>query len=56
MLLAQALAEHGLLDSMAAGLATARDRLEIYIGYANSTYLLIALGVLLLALLVRSRR
>jgi uncharacterized protein (TIGR03382 family) len=56
MLLAQALVEHGLLDSMAAGIVTARDRLEIYIGRGNSTYLLIALGVVLLVLLVRRRR
>lgn len=56
MLLAQALLEHGLLDSMAAGFAAARDRLEFYIGYGNSTYVLIALGVLLLVLVVRRRR
>jgi hypothetical protein len=37
MVLAQALVEHGLLDSLAAGILHARTHLELYIGQGNST-------------------
>jgi hypothetical protein len=56
MLLAQALVEHSLLDSIAAGIAAARFRLETYIGQGNSKYLLIAAAAICLLLLLRRRR
>jgi LPXTG-motif cell wall-anchored protein len=56
MFLAQALVERGMLGAMAAGIAHARDRLELYIGQGNSTYVLIGAGVLLLLLLLKRRR
>lgn len=55
-LLAQTLVEHSLLDSIAAGIASAQTRLEIYIGQGNSKYLLIALIAACLLLLLRPRR
>jgi hypothetical protein len=55
-LLAQAMVEHGMLDSMAAGLANARYRLELYIGEGNTIYLLAAAAVLVVLILFRRRR
>ncbi len=56
MLLAQALVEHGMLDSMVTGVGQARDRIELYIGQGNSTYLLIGIAVVLLFFLLKPRR
>jgi hypothetical protein len=56
LLLAQAMAERGLLDSIAAGLGNARYRLELYIGQGNTIYLLAAVVVLLVLTRVRRRR
>jgi LPXTG-motif cell wall-anchored protein len=56
MVLAQALVEHGLLDSLAAGILHARTHLELYIGQGNSTYVLLGGIVLILVLLFRRRR
>jgi hypothetical protein len=47
--------EHGLLDSIAAGLGTARYRLELYIGEGNTIYALAAVAVLLILTRVRRR-
>lgn len=44
-----------MLDAMASGIATARSRIELYIGEGNSLPLLIVL-LLVLALLFRRRR
>ena len=52
----QALVERGMLDSVASGVAHARDHLELYIGPGNSTYLLIAIAIVLLFLLLKPRR
>jgi hypothetical protein len=55
LLLAQAMVEHGLLDSIAAGLGAARYRLELYIGEGNTIYFLAAAVVLLVLTRVRRR-
>jgi hypothetical protein len=56
LLLAQAMVEHGLLDSIAAGLGNTRYRLELYIGQGNTVYLIAAAVVLLILTRVRHRR
>ncbi len=56
MFLAQTITEYGLVDSIGAGLATARDRIELYIGPGNLKYVLIALLVILVLLVTRRRR
>ena len=55
-LLAQSLVEYGLLDSIAAGLASARDQIELYIGQGNGVYALAAALVVVVLLLFRRRR
>ncbi len=56
MILAQTLVEYGVLNSIAAGFAAARQRVEVYIGTGNTKYMLaIVLGVIIL-LLARRRR
>ena len=55
LLVAQALVEHGMLDAMVSGIATARSRIELYIGQGNALPVLIVL-LLVLALLFRRRR
>jgi hypothetical protein len=47
--------EHGLLDSIAAGLTGARYRIELYIGQGNTVYLIAAVVVLLVLTRVRRR-
>ncbi len=54
--IAQALVEHGLLDSLAAGLTVARDHLELYIGRGNSIYALVAAFVIIVLFMLRRRR
>ncbi len=56
MFIAQALSEYGALSSMAAGIAAARDRIEMYIGSGNLKYLLFVMIALLVLLLVKRRR
>lgn len=48
--------ERGLLDSMAAGLGSARYRLELYIGQDNTIYVLAAVIVLLVLTRIRRGR
>jgi hypothetical protein len=55
LLLAQAIVERGLLDSIAAGLGNARYRLELYVGQGNTIYVVIAVVVLLFLTRVRRR-
>jgi hypothetical protein len=55
LLLAQAMVEHGLLDSIAAGLGSARYRLELYIGEGNTVYFLAAAVVIIMLTWVRRR-
>jgi hypothetical protein len=56
LLLAQAMVEHGLLDSIAAGLGNVRYRLELYVGQGNTIYVLAAVVVLLVLTRVKRRR
>ncbi len=56
LLLAQALVEHSLLDSIAAGIAAARYRVETYIGQGNSKFVLIGAAAICVLLLLRRRR
>jgi hypothetical protein len=56
LLLDQKVIERDWVDSMIANFATARDRLEEYIGSGNAKYLLIALVVVILILVARRRR
>ena len=55
LLLAQAMVERGLLDSIAAGVGDARYRFEAYVGADNSVYFLVAVALAVL-LLFRRRR
>ena len=55
LLLAQAMVERGLLDSIAAGLGNARYRLELYVGQGNTVYVVAAVVVLLVLTRVRRR-
>ena len=56
LLLAQAMVERGLLDSIAAGLGNARYRLELYVGQGNTIYVVAAVVVLLVLTRVKRRR
>ncbi len=56
MVLAQTMAEYGLLSSLAAGIANLQYRIESYIGEGNSKYMLLGAVVLLILLLARRRR
>jgi hypothetical protein len=55
IILAQAVIERGLLDSIAAGVAGAKYRLELYVGQGNAIYFVIAAVVLLILTRVRRR-
>ena len=56
LLLAQAMVERGLLDSVAAGLSHARYRIELYVGQGNTIYVVIAAVLLLVLTRVKRRR
>jgi hypothetical protein len=56
LILAQAVVERGLLDSIAAGLSSARYRLELYVGEGNAIYVVIAAVLLLVLTRVRRNR
>jgi hypothetical protein len=56
LLVAQALAERGMLDSMVAGITRLRYQLETYIGEGRTTYLLIGAAVVFVFLMLRPRR
>jgi len=47
--------EHGLLDSISAGLANAKYQVELYVGQGNAIYVVIAAVVLLALTRVRRR-
>ena len=55
-MIAQTLVEYGVLNSIAAGVAAARYRIETFIGSGNSKFLIIVVFVILLVLLVKRRR
>jgi hypothetical protein len=56
MLIAQAVVEHGMLDSLAAGLSSAVDQADYYIGPGHAKWLLIGLAVVLAVIFFRPRR
>jgi hypothetical protein len=56
LLIAQALLEHGLLDSIPAGFARLRSELEDYVGHVPPVYLVAAVVILAAFVLVRRRR
>ena len=56
MLLAQALVERGLLDSMVSSIWSALTQLNYYVGEGNNKWLLIGLAVVLGFLFLRPRR
>ena len=53
-MLAQAMVERGMLDSIAAGVSSARYRLELYVGEGNAIWVVI--GVVVLLVLTRVKR
>ena len=56
LMLAQAMVERGLLDSIAAGVSSARYRLELYVGEGNAMWVVVAVVVLLVLTRVRRNR
>lgn len=56
LLVAQALAEHGMLDSIAAGFARLRYQIDLYVGPGRSGYVLLGGLILMLWLVTRTRR
>jgi hypothetical protein len=56
LLVAQALVEHGMLDSVASGFARLRYELEGYVGQGRSGYVLLGALILMLWLVSRGRR
>ncbi len=55
-IVAQTLVEYGFLNSLVAGLVSARDRIEFYIGQGNLKYLLLGTLAVIVLLLARRRR
>jgi hypothetical protein len=53
--LAQAMVERGLLESISAGLGRAKYQIELYVGQGNAIYVVIAAVVLLILTRVRRR-
>jgi len=56
VILAQTMAEYGVLNSIAARLAAAQYRIEAYIGSGNLKYVFLGLLVLIVLLLARRSR
>ncbi len=56
MLIAQAIVEHGLLDSLVAGFMTAVDQVDYYVGTGNSKWMLIGLAIVLAAIFFKPSR
>ncbi len=56
LVVAQALVEHGMLDSLAAGVTRLRYQLDAYVGEGRSVYVLVAAVVLLFLLIGRRPR
>lgn len=56
LIIAQAAAEYGALNAIAAGVASAMFKLEAWIGRGNNAYLLAGAVLLVIVLLLRRRR
>jgi len=56
VVVAQALVERGLIESIIAGVGTLSYRLDGYVGQGNSKYVFVAVGVAILVFLFRGRR
>lgn len=56
MIIAQTLSEYGFLTSVVAGVASARDRIELYIGSGNLKYVLLATLVICILTLAKLTR
>ena len=56
LVIAQALAERGMLDAMVAGITRVRYALDDLVGYDNTKYVLMGLAVLLALFAFRRRR
>ena len=56
VVLAQAVVERGLLDSISDGLSRAKYQIEVYAGQGNAIYVVIGAVVLLILTRVRRRR
>lgn len=56
MVIAQAIVEHGLLDSLAAAFTTALDQVDYYIGTGNAKWVLIGLAIVLAAVFFKPSR
>jgi hypothetical protein len=56
MLIAQAIVEHGFLDSLVAAFTTAADQVDYYIGAGNAKWALIGLAIVLAAVFFKPSR
>ena len=56
LVVAQALVERGLLDTIQMGFVRARDQIDGYLGYSGSTYLILGAMVFLIVLIMKRRR
>lgn len=56
MLIAQAIVEHGLLDSLVSAFTTALEQVDYYIGTGNAKWALIGLAVVLAAVFFKPSR
>ncbi len=56
MLIAQAVVEHGMLDSLAAGLSAAFDQVDYYVGTGNTKWLLVGLAIVMAIVFFKPRR
>jgi len=56
MLIAQAIVERGLLDSLVGAFMTALDQVDYYIGTGNAKWVLIGLAIVLAAVFFKPTR
>jgi hypothetical protein len=56
MIVAQAVAEHGLLDALVTGVDGAMSQLDLYLGPGNARWAVAGLAVVAVFFLIRSRR
>ncbi len=56
MFIAQTLSEYGFLTSVVAGVASVRDRIEVYIGSGNLKYVVLVMLTIFILLMAKRRR